>query len=443
MPLVGALRGKVASLRWALDSRMAFRLSILMAGMLMADELRTVCAWLVAAGVEDDWDRFYAALQSIGRASSSLGQAVLWQVLAKFDPGLQGRLLVGIDDTPTKRYGKHVEGAGVHHHPTPGPADAVWRYGHNWVVLALLARSRWGTFALPLLSRLYVRQVDVPPLEAKYGWKFRTKLELAKDLVLWFVRGARARGIQAKVWVVTDGAYAARCFLDAVCSAGVVVVSRLRKDAKLFDLPGERVADQRGRRAIYGKQRIRLDELAASPDGWTTTTYSCRGSLVTRQYKSFQATSRLVRGVIRVVLVRFEDHGWAAYFCTDPTATVLDVLTAVADRWALEECFHDLKEVWGAGQQQVRNLWSNIGCWHLHLWMMTLVELCCWDRDRAALVDRRQRPWDNADRRPSHADRRRAIRREMLEQQFLVTLPQTPDMSQFRTVLEQVPSLCV
>jgi hypothetical protein len=143
------------------------------------------------------------------------------------------------------------------------------------------------------------------------------------------------------------------------------------------------------------------------------------------------------------VLVRFEDHGWAAYFCTDPTATVLDVLTAVADRWALEESFHDLKEVWGAGQQQVRNLWSNIGCWHLHLWMMTLVELCCWDRDRAALVDRRQRPWDNADRRPSHADRRRAIRREMLEQQFLVTLPQTPDTSQFRTVLEQVPSLCV
>ena len=32
---------------------------------------------------------------------------------------------------------------------------------------------------------------------------------------------------------------------------------------------------------------------------------------MTRSYKTFLATSRLVRGVIRVVIVRFDD-GWAA-----------------------------------------------------------------------------------------------------------------------------------
>jgi hypothetical protein len=30
----------------------------------------------------------------------------------------QVAITVGIDDSPTSRYGKHVEGAGVHHHPT-------------------------------------------------------------------------------------------------------------------------------------------------------------------------------------------------------------------------------------------------------------------------------------------------------------------------------------
>jgi hypothetical protein len=86
-----------------------------------------------------------------------------------------------------------VEGAGVHHHPTPGPADGKWLYGHSWVTLALLARhSHWGTIALPLLSRLYVRKADVPPLEAKYGWKFRTKLQLAVELVQWFVQAYTA-----------------------------------------------------------------------------------------------------------------------------------------------------------------------------------------------------------------------------------------------------------
>jgi hypothetical protein len=77
-----------------------------------------------------------------------------------------------------------------------------------------------------------------------------------------------------------------------------------------------------------------------------------------------------------------------------------------------------VKEVWGAGQQQVRNVWSNVGCWHLNQWLYTLVELCCWDVSKSELTDRRARPWDNPDRRPSHADRRRSISREMLQKQF-------------------------
>ncbi len=63
---------------------------------------------------------------------------------------------------------------------------------------------------------------------------------------------------------------------------------------------------------------------ARSRQGWSEITYSCRGVEVTRQYKTFLATSRLVRGPIRVVLVRFED-GWAPYFCTDTTVEVLPV----------------------------------------------------------------------------------------------------------------------
>ena len=30
---------------------------------------------------------------------------------------------MGIDDSPTKRFGRYVEAANVHHNPTPGPAD--------------------------------------------------------------------------------------------------------------------------------------------------------------------------------------------------------------------------------------------------------------------------------------------------------------------------------
>ena len=164
---------------------------------------------------------------------------------------------------------------------------------------------------------------------------------------------------------------------------------------------------------------------------------------MTRQYKTFLATSQLVSAQIRVVIVRFDDGGWAPYFCTDTSATVRDILEAVATRWAIEEHFHDVKEVWGAGQQQVRSVWSNIGCWHLNQWLYTLVELCCWDMDKSELTDRRACSWDNPDRRPSHADRRRSISREMLERQFLAALLRSPNNHKFRTLFETLVALAI
>ena len=58
--------------------------------------------------------------------------------------GLAGDLVEGdelaviLDDTPTARYGPCIDGAGIHHNPTPGPAGERLVYGHVWVALALL-----------------------------------------------------------------------------------------------------------------------------------------------------------------------------------------------------------------------------------------------------------------------------------------------------------------
>ena len=442
--LVGAMQAAVAVLQTVMDPRIAFRLAVVVSGMFLADDRRTASSWFAAAGVQDDWDRFYDFLISAGRASEKLATAVLGLVVQRFAPGFGERILLAMDDSPTSRYGRHVEGAGVHHHPTPGPADGEWLYGHNWVTLAWLAKHpAWGVLALPLGSRLYVREVDVPKLAEKYAWEFRTKHQLGVALLTWFMESIRARGVEAAVWLAVDGAYAVRPFLQPVLALGITVVSRLRKDACLYDLPGKRDPHRRGRPPIYGKHKIRLAQRVAHPQGWQTISYQCRGVEVTRQYKTFLATSRLIGGQIRVVIVRFEDDSWVPYFCTNTSADVRDILEAAAARWAIEEHFHDVKEVWGAGQQQVRNVWSNIGCWHLNQWLYTMVELCCWDVPKSELTDRRARPWDNPDRRPSHADRRRSIAREMLQKQFLAALPDTPDTQQFRNLADDLLSLCL
>ena len=205
VPLTGPLHDAVAQLQACLDRRIAFRLAIIIAGMFLADDRRTASAWFVATGVQDDWDRFYDCLISVGRTSEKLATVMLGLVVHKLAAGLVDRITLGMDDSPTSRYGKHVEGAGVHHNPTPGPADGEWLYGHNWVALAWLAtHPAWGVIALPLRSLLYVREIDVPKLVDKYDWEFRTKHQLGVELLTWFITTLRKLGVKSKVWLAVD-----------------------------------------------------------------------------------------------------------------------------------------------------------------------------------------------------------------------------------------------
>ena len=109
VPLTGAMRTAVSALQAILDRRIAFRLAIIVAGMFLADDRRTASAWFVAAGVRDDWDRFYDCLIGVGRTSGKLATAVLGLIVQKLAATCGDRILLAIDDTPTARYGPHVE----------------------------------------------------------------------------------------------------------------------------------------------------------------------------------------------------------------------------------------------------------------------------------------------------------------------------------------------
>jgi hypothetical protein len=101
---------------------------------------------------------------------------------------------------------------------------------------------------------------------------------------------------------------------------------------------------------------------------------------------------------------------------------VADVLTTIADRFSLEITFRECKQVVGAGQQQVRFIWANVGAFHICLWTFTMTEAWAWARPADELVDRSASPWDSPLRRPSHADKRRAWRHEMLGEEIRAAL---------------------
>jgi DDE superfamily endonuclease len=422
----------------ALDRRSAPRLTLLFLGVVLARGRRTVTGWIRAAGLSHKFQHCYTAVAAAGKKADSIAARL---VLAVVEPPLGGveRLTIALDDTPTPRYGPHVQGAGVHHNPTPGPAGSPYVYGHVFVVLGLLVTHQaWGVIALPLLARLYVRKKDLPGIDPKHRPAFRTKLEMGVELLRWAKKWLGL--LKTPIWVVVDGAYAKANFLKPAKELGMTVVSRLRKDSALWTVPGPKPAGRRGPAPTYGKDKVSLAKRAGQRRGWSSEVFDLYGKPARKRYKTFVATWRPAGGAIRVVLVD-EPTGWVAFFCTDVTASVADILSAVADRFSLEITFRDCKEIVGAGQQQVRFIWANIGAFHVCLWAFTMTEAWAWGRAADELVDRSNSPWDSPLRRPSHADKRRAWRRALLGEEIRAALRPGVTEAEIQATAERLLSL--
>ena len=415
MPVV--LSTWISGLTNLIDRRLRDVLALVFSGLLLTRERRRTCTtWFRAGGITEEFQRGYRAVGSTGRNAKALGMSVLFDIAKSPAAAASERIKLTLDDTPSQRYGPDVEGAGLHHNPTLGPSNQPFLYGHVFVTLAwAVEHPKWGTISLPMRAELYVRQKDMPKIPPERKWEFRTKIEQAVELIDW--AGKMLDHTGKSIWLAVDGGYANRDVIQAAKQRRITLVGRLRKDARLRSLPEPQPAGKRGRKPKYGKEVVNLAKRAGHRAGWQQEEMVLYGVKVMKTYKTFLATWRPAGGVIRVVVVK-EDNGWLAFFCTDPEATVAEILEMVADRNSLEQTFKDVKEVWGAGQQQLRNLHANIGAWHLNLWAYTLVELWAWEMPEEELVDRSRSPWDDGPRRPSHADRRKALLRQTLQNEF-------------------------
>ena len=408
----------IAGLGAMIDRRLRDVFPLVFCGLLLTQERRRTCtSWFRAGGIAAAFRRGYRVVCLTGRRAESMGMAILYDIANSPAAAKAERIKLTLDDTPSERYGPQVEGAGLHHNPTPGPANQPFLYGHVFVTLAwAVDHPDWGTISLPVRSELYVRQKDVPKIPPERGgWEFRTKIEQAVELIEW--AGKLLSHKAQPIWLAVDGGYANRPVIDAAKEQDITLVGRLRKDAGLRSLPGPQPAGKRGRKPKYGKAAISLAKRAGHARGWQQEEMMLYGAMAMKTFKTFLATWPPAGGTIRVVVVK-EDEGWFAFFCTDANATPAEILGMVGDRNSIEQTFKDVKETWGAGQQQVRNIDASVGAWHLNLWAYTLTELWAWEKPKEVLVDRSRSPWDDKPRRPSHADRRKALLRHALQEEF-------------------------
>jgi hypothetical protein len=284
---------------------------------------------------------------------------------------------------------------------------------------------------------LYLRQKEIGKLKAKYDRQFKTKMTIAVEMIEHLV--PKFKGFEKRIKIIVDGGYANESVLSPLDKLDdVIVITRFRRDVALFEIPEQLAVRGRGRPRKYGNQ-IDVKSLIESPDGWQEIECRQYGRVVTKRVKSFIVTSRITRGKpIKVVLVKEDDKTWVPLISTDVDVSVLEILESYAARFGIEEMFKDLKEVWGWGKQELRLLESNEGAATMNLLLFGMTELATWDRSHGELVDRKDSPWDDAERRPSHANRRNYLRRAILEKELNDALHLAAIPAKIMNVLEKI-----
>jgi hypothetical protein len=311
-----------------------------------------------------------------------------------------------LDDTPTKRYGRKIEGAGYHYNPTPGKTNATRCFGHSWVVCALvITHPLFGEVSFPIATELYLRQKEIDKLEAKYKRTFKKKTELVVEMVTRLVPKLKEFG--KTIEIIIDGGYAKETVLVPLGKLDdVITITRLRRDAAVFESPPKLAKRGVGRPRVKGEQ-IDLKSKVESEEGWEMIECRLYGRIQMKRVKSFEAVSKLTKWQkVRVVIIKEDDGTWVPLMSTDISRTAKEILESYGVRFGIEEMFKDLKDVWGWGKQEVRLLERNEAATAMNMLSFAMTELATWDRSQKELVDRSYRPWDDQDRRPSHSDRR-------------------------------------
>src|SRR3982750_1741479 len=185
------------------DSRVWSYAELLLVGAVLAPGKRTVSSVLriVGLGSEKHFQNYHRVLNRARWSGRAASQSLLGLLLGAFSPC--GPILVGLDDTIERRWGKQIQARGIYRDPVRSShSHFVKTSGLRWLSLILLVDIPWAgrVWALPFLTVL-------APSERywhKQGHNPKLLTDWARQLVLQVQRWFPTRTLV----VVADGAFA-------------------------------------------------------------------------------------------------------------------------------------------------------------------------------------------------------------------------------------------
>jgi hypothetical protein len=278
------------------------------------------------------------------RASWSLDELCLLALKRLVAPLLGDTVHLAIDDTTCGPRGKHVAFAGWFKDASAHAKGPVIHWSHNWLVAAVLMRSKVFPLlrlTLPILFSLHRKREHCDA-----GHPYRTLPQLAREQVVRTCQALPGRTI----FVVTDGFYATKDFFGDL-PQNVVGIGRLRKDAALRTLPPEQPSPRGGRKRLRGDPLPKPAQLAGQVKSWRKVELRQQGRKVQRKIYGLTCQWYHVCRTrpVRVVIVRdpqgrVDDLHLVCNRTNVPDETIVQEFM---DRWGVEECIQEAKSLMG------------------------------------------------------------------------------------------------
>ncbi len=336
---------------------------VLLAGAILAPGGRTVSSALRAMGLNQEkrFHRYHRVLSRASWSSRKVSRVLLGLLVEAFVP--EGDpLVVGIDETLERRWGKKIAARGVYRDPVRSThQNFVKSSGLRWVCVMLLVEIPWASrvWALPFLSALAPSE----RYAAQRGRRHKKITEWAWQLLLVLRRWYPER----EIVVVADRAYASLKLLDRCrrLRKPITFITRLRLDSALYEPAPPRKPGQIGRPRLKGERLPNLSVVAEDrATVWKPTTIANWYGEREREVEIASETAvwystGLFAVPVRWVLIHDPrgEFKTRALLCTDLDADPEKILSWFVTRWQLEVTFQEVRRHLGFETQRQ---WSDL-----------------------------------------------------------------------------------
>jgi hypothetical protein len=314
-----------------------------------------------------------------------------------------GVITFALDDTLFHHSGRKINGAGYWRDAVRSTKKSIaYAWGLNLVVLTLQIQPPWGgePLGLPVNMRLH-RKSGLTLIELA--------MEMVEQLHQWLP--------QRQFRLVADGFYAT---LAGKQMPQAKLVSRIQRNAKIFDLPPKRRKKTRGRPRKKGKRLASPQKMTSYIQDWKLVKFCQRGKTIKRLVYTRQVIWYWVSHQPTLLVISRDPFGKERddfLFTTDLTMTAKEVLECYNDRWAIEDTFKNTKQFLGGQQPQTYKGQGPERAAALSLCLYSMVWLW-YLRQKSRVRTFWVQPWYRQKSTPSFADALCCLRRELWSQRI-------------------------